>query len=772
MNKPSAKEVARPTIHPGRIILHTLFGVILPATALAMELVYGWSSEIYVDPIPTWINTLAIACVPLSIAASLARLATGRRIEPIDLHANSFCLAVSAVYAVIYAPITPFAAFGIIAYGMGLLPLAPLIALFCLYRIRKEMKRRLDHANPIEWKHLYAGFGLGVLTLSASVLPLVITEYGISRMTDSDSSNDASAMRLLRNFGSEKILLRACYQSRERVIIGDRFGTRSSIGEARKLFYRVTGEPFNQHRQERGFLTPRGRGIDRDLGGERIGQRVESVSLESSRQDGTLHPDLGFGYTEWTMVFKNDHAWNQQEARMYISMPMGGVASRVTLWVDGEPREAAFGSKAQVRQAYEKVAVRQRRDPILVNWAGPDLLLAQCFPIPPDGGTMKVRIGISFPLEQVNGQMGFRYPTITANNFVIPEDLRHSLWYEEQTPTGLKSHPPIDLSHDTLPNQYQIVQSTLPLNTAPFMSPHPTGRGEALILRAQIGPESTEHKAKVVVIDGSIAMKPYATTIARWLRQQDAEIDLYFAGDAVSHIKAKGSDCADWLSDQSFIGGRDSMPALVQATRQLQSNKQQNPRGIIHLFGGPQPIQLTSAEPLNQLLERRPTPIQIVACIVNREYNALYELAPINFAERRYLLPDGTLGDSTVHYQAIESNMELPEGPSHPHRLSIADTVCAKASDVYQTQSAASQKQFRQQLASLAKQAAEAYLVTQLSGAVVLETDAQYTENKLEAGDPNATPTVPETKQFALLLGIASLAWIALQRRHNQRAAT
>ena len=42
----------------------------------------------------------------------------------------------------------------------------------------------------------------------------------------------------------------------------------------------------------------------------------------------------------------------------------------------------------EVRQAYQQVAIRQRRDPVLVNTCGPDRILMQCFPVTPNGGIM------------------------------------------------------------------------------------------------------------------------------------------------------------------------------------------------------------------------------------------------------------------------------------------------------------------------------------------------------------------------------------------------
>jgi hypothetical protein len=64
-----------------------------------------------------------------------------------------------------------------------------------------------------------------------------------------------------------------------------------------------------------------------------------------------------------------------------VQLPPGGVVSRLTLWVNGEEREAAFAGRSQTRQAYQQV-VSRRRDPVLVTTAGRDRVLVQCFPVP------------------------------------------------------------------------------------------------------------------------------------------------------------------------------------------------------------------------------------------------------------------------------------------------------------------------------------------------------------------------------------------------------
>lgn len=124
----------------------------------------------------------------------------------------------------------------------------------------------------------------------------------------------------------------------------------------------------------------------------RVSTKHDNSAIQLLRTFGSEQVRLDACYRQSEPVFfwgGSRTGVSTEEARMLISIPTGGVASRVTLWVNGEPREAAFGSKAKVRAAYRNVAVRQRRDSIRVNWAGPDILLAQCFPIPSDGVKMK-----------------------------------------------------------------------------------------------------------------------------------------------------------------------------------------------------------------------------------------------------------------------------------------------------------------------------------------------------------------------------------------------
>src|SRR6185369_17616494 len=150
-----------------------------------------------------------------------------------------------------------------------------------------------------------------------------------------------------------------------------------SADQARQIYFRVTGRPFNSVPPP-ALYTRLGRwnameeefSWDEAVGGEAVAGRVKGLSLQSSRMDAVAEPDSATVYCEWTLEFKNVSSLDR-EARAQISLPPGGVVSRLTLWVNGEEREAAFSGRSHVREAYQQVAVVQRHDPVLVTTCGP-----------------------------------------------------------------------------------------------------------------------------------------------------------------------------------------------------------------------------------------------------------------------------------------------------------------------------------------------------------------------------------------------------------------
>jgi Vault protein inter-alpha-trypsin domain len=254
------------------------------------------------------------------------------------------------------------------------------------------------------------------------------------------------------SIGDDELLLRLCYGATAQptgllsafVVFGDGIWLDSrqrqiaaSPAEAREIYYRVHGEPFNAKPapfEDGKWSRFADFQFDNDHGGTQVGGRLKGLHMVASRIDGSISGDDAVAYLEWTVEFRNSE-WTDREARMQVMLPPGGVVSRATLWVNGEEREAAYGGRGEVRAAYQRVAVQQRRDPLLVTSKGADRVLAQAFPVPRNGGTIKFKLGITAPLELIDeSKARLTLPAIADRNFSFALDTSHSVWIESKLP--------------------------------------------------------------------------------------------------------------------------------------------------------------------------------------------------------------------------------------------------------------------------------------------------------------------------------------------------
>ena len=167
----------------------------------------------------------------------------------------------------------------------------------------------------------------------------------------------AEGIRFLRAYGSKDALLRSCYNqsgmATDLIGYGFLIGNPVQPAEAQQIYYRVTGETFDASLPpERigGRLIPQDTvDFDNDQGGSRIRGKLKGLSLANSKLEASVDANGGVGYMEWTLVFRNESS-DQREARAEVQLPPGGVVSRLTLWVNGEPREAAFAGRGKVTQ--------------------------------------------------------------------------------------------------------------------------------------------------------------------------------------------------------------------------------------------------------------------------------------------------------------------------------------------------------------------------------------------------------------------------------------
>ena len=737
-------------------LLWLLPGVVLPLVTLGVELTTRMSAETFFDPLPTWLHVLLVALVPAANAAAwwAARRESPRHLRRIAL-ANGAAIGVALFYTILFLPLTPIGLIAISFYAMGLLPLTPLFALVAAFRLRFSLARLAG--QPCTRAAMLGGVLLAIAALTALEIPATVTRIGLEMALAPDRETRARGVKLLRLAGSEALLLRLCYvrSGLATDMVGFLFHLASRPAEpeeVRKVYYRVTGTPFNAvpapaaARPGRGPFSDRGIEWDRDQGADSVGGQVPGLSLAASRLDGSLDANAALGYLEWTMVFRNASRLNR-EARVQIALPPGAAVSRVTLWIDGEEREAAFAGRARVREAYQRI-VRQNRDPVLVTTAGPDRVAMQLFPVPP-GGEMKVRLGITAPLAlRSRREAALRLPHLQERNFAIPGELQHAVWIDSGQGTTRR-----DLG------EAQLTASAEPLlveRTAGEISWTTDSRsGAHLVLQRLEERPALMPRRLAVVVDGSAAMREAIAPIVRALKRlpQDLEVEIFVAADDAANdaagIRFSGIAGVQRLPDLSYSGGHDNVGTLARAWDRVAAEE----GGALLWIHGPQPVLLETVEPLLQRLERNPIRPAWYSLQVRPGPNRVLEQLDGKASIETLQLDD--LERLVARWRPGATELRLRRERIKPEdaRLRAADKTSDHLARLWAHEqilalALSSTPKARENAIELAQRY---QLVTPLSGAVVLETQRQYEAAGLQPVEAGSVPTIPEPEQWALL---------------------
>ena len=774
-SSPGEHRPAKPPLSTAGEMWLWIFGILLPVATIALEVTTHWCAEVFFDPIPTWWHLALAALVPgANLATWFAIVRRRSAWLPPLAQLNAFALGVSFAYVLLFLPLLPPGVIGLIIYGLGLLPLTPLISFCALMQARGALRRGNPGTTPIP--KVWLGFTAGIVALALPHAHDFCTGEMLALAANKDAAQSRRGVALLRALGSRGCLLRACYNTNDwsrfmgefgREFLGLHWSRRGVATEdAMVIYYRVTGEPYNSVPAPAALARPgrRGEGVwnnDSDLGGSKVASKVPGLAMMSSRLDGKVEAAAGTSYVEWTMVFKNI-ARNQSEARAQVELPPGAVVSRLTLWIDGEPREAAFGGRGQVRAAYKEVAVVQRRDPVLVTTCGPDRVLVQCFPVPPNGGEMKVRVGITAPLRLAGERQGaVLLPRFLETNFEQAADFAHDVWLDSDQPlNGAASTARLRLHDDELRATPRFL-TTLPEQAAERWTDDPTDPG--FVIHQTVRRAPTNGPSRVIfVVDGSKAMASELRVIAAALSKMPAGRDcaVVFAGDEPEVVEA-GRDVATIaaaLRKRKATGGRDNLPALERAWDLAAAE----PGGAIVWLHGPQPVLLGSPERLLQRTERERNPPLLYDLAVGAGPNRIIEQLD-RFPGVRPVREGDDLAANLDHLLAHWRG-NSPEFSLIRERVPrTADTAATESRHIarlwalgeIERLTAASEPGGLDRAIKLALQL---QLVTPVSGAVVLERKEQYDRAGLTPADPASVPTIPEPgTALLLLLGVGGL---------------
>src|SRR5687768_1075454 len=172
MTEPPAERTFRPSA-----ACVFAFGVLLPVITLLVEVFTRMSAGGFFDPIPTPWHALLIAVVPLAnLVVLLATTRPTLRHRPFLGWLNAVAIGVSLCYTLLFLPFTPIGVIGIIFFGLGFLPLSPLLSFVAALIARAYLR---EYARPQEAErvpHFWTGLGTAALLLSLASAQMFLTD--------------------------------------------------------------------------------------------------------------------------------------------------------------------------------------------------------------------------------------------------------------------------------------------------------------------------------------------------------------------------------------------------------------------------------------------------------------------------------------------------------------------------------------------------------------------------------------------------------------------
>jgi len=753
------------------------FGIFVPAACYLVEVIFHGCSSLFFNPMPTIWHHIALLGVVFINAASWYAVRHDKSVPWLLVCGNRAVILISIFYGLVFLPVIPVALIGLIGIafaGIGLLALLPLGPYFTLcmslaHRRRLVMRQESGASRRPAW-----GYAVAALLVTLMTVPQVINIKGLQLATSENSATREKGLRILRNFGNRTDLLRSCYNGT------GAFGDRSILSEimpeisrreSREIYYRVTGEPFNQSLPGNRIFGRRAIAAswDGDIGGEVVGGRRLEVSLENSHMEMSLDPDAGLGYVEWILEFNNSGS-RREEARCIMELPVDGVVSRVTLWINGIEQEAAYAGNTTVRRAYESV-VRVSRDPVLVTSNGPGQVLVQCFPILPNNGKMKAKVGITFPLAlQSRDACSVPLPRIIERNFQIDKDFHHEIEFastvdiEESLGVVGSADTNISIGNSTLLKSGFVAtvnrdSGIHTVTAADYVDPSMLVFAELV----DVPPKNIQRLA--LIVDGSRSMEPHRSRIQKWVQELDLPYDLRVF---IAHDRVLEGPQGEW---PRFGGGCDNVPALARALEWAEAEHD----SIVCWVHAPQPAKLSTLY-RSKVGPRSP---EIHHLQVGAGPNQV--LSDLRTAGRvRRIMPSGNPVESlnsfvtslsepksTWVYRSVESAGRGAPSPENATQASDHLVRLWKAQDIENQLQAGVDNEL-----GLADEGARYQLVTSVSGAVVLESREQYEAAGLEPIDSSkaATHTVPEPGSLGLLI-LGGYWLILLRRRFGRKIA-
>ena len=760
-----------------KYVAQTILGVVFPILAASIELTTGICRNTFFDPLPNIWSCLVFALIPIGNAMVLYGLAhpTEKSLSRLML-ANGISIGVSAYFSLTFVTLLPVSMLASLI-GIGLCGLTPFFALVCACRLRTRllaMRGKYEISSPERLGSL--GGIAGFLLLLPIGLSALTTDVALNWIENGNVEFREKGIHWLENYGSKSVLAHLAagrrlgyYTWGSSYGLFDDWNRRSSVTP--ELLYRLTGRSFPQLDQPTWrsgrplwnpfkIYTPTPR------------RGTEGLSLSESVIDGWADGDGVVGYLEWTMVVRNDGP-RTQEAVSTIQLPKGATVSRVTLWVNGEEREAAFAAKAKVTEAYQRV-VRRKRDPILITTDGLDRIQVRCFPVLPRDH-MRFRIGISLPLELESPTRAvLPLPFFVDRNFSLPDKTRHHLWIESRGTLDLpgknvaasltregKNRLEVRISGSELPN----IASAIKVSRQDISTVWNAWDENELPVVGTLKNTVTGHQPAVVVLDGSWAMRSRWDEVLGLLENASHVRQVFLADKDVQEFEFDTPESRtrtlQFLRQFKPNRGRDNVTAL----RAAWSTASRTADSRIIWIHAPQPYALSTIATLWRPFNRSDAPGLIDAPMMVGPNVVVDELPQLKNVHSVPLIGN----DSSNFWKRVAQidtlPFELAQGspPVHAYQASRHLTRIWALQHIHQ------QLDKGREWDDLVPIAEHYRIVSPVSGAVVLETNAQYRQAGLQA-PKNNLPQTATPATLLLLVGLVLLASGGLLTRYRVHA--
>lgn len=694
---------------------------------------------------------------------------------------NSVGLAVSILLTTVLSPLCVLACLGIII-GFTALSL-PLIG-FCLYHLlvaigplitTMAMRHRLRMLKPSPnspFMPLGAAAALTLMLVLTAVFPALLTDKCLNAAGEEQTRKQA--ILLLRAFGDNEAMLRACYDQHVSLswwfmLASDLNGDYSDEPSAARLlarenYYRATGQPFNSVKRPSGthsyylwddeieWWT------DHDFAGATVGGIVKSLTLTKSNIDGWVDSDEGVSHLNWRMHFKHTNS-SRAELRAEVLLPPQAVVSGCSLWIGGVRHDAIIGSRISTRQAYQSSASNGER-PFMVSTAGPGRVLIQSS-TGYWGDGVDLELDLTAPVSIIQkDSAALRLPVFAERNFAVTAT--HSVNIAATTSGATQS-----IKKELSENAIKSSEGTLNLKRDPnfvIVSATVPYLAEGSELLEKLESSTAQKQVPVsVVLDGSASMSTYVDAVCRALSEMNfPDATLVWASDSpqvlVSHVDTNSlawKKAVSNLRDAGCVGGQDNAQALLMA---LQENKSNEAANVVWIHG-PQPAKLSSerlplalANSRGKLFEYQvsPAPNELLR-LLDRSPN-LYQLG--NFKDTESDLKDFFRKLSGAEpLMMMTGSIEtagIVQSPTAKHANELAQ--------VFINQMISNNLGDPSKFEELGVMAQKASIVTPLTSALVLEQQSDYTKYEVKQYGKKAEQSANTAPQKGLIPNPASFA--------------